>query len=72
MFNGNNISNFLKEYLEIYKDYSLTLEAKQERLVHYIAISYKDKIEQISSFYIEDYSKKVFYNKLYIKYIKYN
>jgi hypothetical protein len=68
MFDGNNISNFLKEYSEMCEDYGLTPEAKRERLVRYVAVGYKDEIERMSSFCAEDYSEKAFYDELRTEY----
>jgi hypothetical protein len=45
------------------EDYSISPEAKKERLVRYRTAGYKDKIEQIDSYTRDEYSEETFYNK---------
>jgi hypothetical protein len=41
-FKGNNISTFLEQYTDMYKDYQVSTTTKREHIIKYILLLYKD------------------------------
>ena len=53
-FNRQNISTFLEQYMDIYKDYYIPNDIKRERIIRYISQVFKEQIKAILEYYINN------------------
>jgi hypothetical protein len=70
MFKGENITNFLQEYSDIYNDYRASPTIRREHLIRYITPGYQEEVSLIALYLIEPYNKVALFSALRAKYSK--
>jgi hypothetical protein len=74
-FQGSNISVFLEQYTDMYKDYHVSDNTKRERIVCYISPIYKDQIKAMPEYCTDnpgDYQETKFFEALLKEFREYN